>query len=50
MKPKKVHTLPYDASARNAHFNIRRGNPYDKKGRPTGEHPSEVHARKKEKD
>jgi hypothetical protein len=50
MKPKKQNRLPYDAGARNVHYNIRRGNTTDHKGRPTGEHPSEVHPRKREKE
>lgn len=43
-KRRKRH-LPYDAETRNKHYGIRRGIPV-KRGRPTGEHPSEVHASK----
>jgi hypothetical protein len=50
VKKKKVNRLPYNAASRNLHFNIRRGNPTDHRGRPTGEHPAEVHPRKREKE
>jgi hypothetical protein len=46
----KRNRVPYIAGVRNELYNIRRGNPVDKKGRPTGEHPSEVHQRKRERD
>lgn len=43
-KPKK-NRLPYNAAIRNAHFGIRRGIPFNKHGKPTGEHPSEVYVK-----
>lgn len=48
MKRKKVNRLPYNAEIRNKHFGIRRGIPFDKNGKPTGEHPSEVYGGKQQ--
>lgn len=41
----RAQCLPYQADVRNAMLGIRRGIPYDNKGRATGEHPSEVYVK-----
>lgn len=49
MKEKR-NRIPYVAAIRDAHFNIRRGDPAGKKGKPSGEHRSEVYTKNGKKE